>query len=120
MAVGRIQARWLKEAAEPTEGDFDTKVVENLVETLDAHAQAYLDAVEDNGLLPAYEARLRHVGKLQIDHAEQHSLLRDPYSEDRLRRIAESSGEFIRRRASPAPAQQEHEILEAVERIRAG
>jgi len=40
--VARIQARWLEEDAEPTEGYYDTKTVQTLGESLDSHAKAYL------------------------------------------------------------------------------
>ena len=46
--VARIQSTWLEWNAEPTTGDRDTKIVETLVNTLDAHARGYLQGVDGN------------------------------------------------------------------------
>src|SRR6266496_4462512 len=98
--VARIQSAWLQWIAEASEGDFDSKIIETLVETLDAHARAYLGALDRENLLPEYNACLRRVGVALLQNAQQHSLLQDPYSEERLRKIAESSSEYILRKRS--------------------
>src|ERR1035441_7432192 len=92
--VARIQSTWLEWNAEPTTGDFDTRIVETLVDTLDAHARGYLEAVDGNSRLREYHNLLRRVGSSLIENAEQRSFLSDPYSEDRLRKMAENTGDF--------------------------
>jgi len=116
--VARIQSAWLHWIAEASEGDFDSKIIETLVETLDAHARAYLGALDRENLLPEYNACLRRVGVALLQNAQQHSLLQDPYSEERLRKMAESSSEYILRKRSSTSEQQEGEIRNAVERLR--
>jgi hypothetical protein len=56
--VSRIQSSWLEWNAEPTTDDFDAKIGETLVDTLDAHARAYLEAVDGN---PPAPPRLRRL-----------------------------------------------------------
>jgi len=58
------------------------------------------------------------VGSALIRNAEQRSHLSDPYSEDRLRKMAENTGDFISRKHSLTPEQQDSEIRNAVERLR--
>jgi hypothetical protein len=116
--VLRIQSDLLDWNAEPKEPDLDSKIVTAMVETLDVHARAYIEAVNHNGLLRRYTDKLRRVGSVLIENAEQRSLLSDPYSEDRLRKIAESSGDYIRRKHSLTPEQQETILCAAIQEIR--
>ena len=116
--VLRIRSRSLESSAESAEGDFDTTIVATLVETLNAHARAFLDQVDCDGLISEYTNELRRVGAALIQNAEEHSFLADPYSDDRLRKIAESSIEYIQRQRSLTSEQEEAEISAAVERTR--
>jgi hypothetical protein len=116
--VLRIQSTWLEWNAEPTTEDFDTKIVETLVDTLDAHARSYLEAVDGKSRLPEYYKVLRRVGSALIENAGQRSFLSDLYSEDCLRKMAENTGDFISRKHSLTPEQRETEIRNAVERLR--
>src|SRR5260370_160975 len=116
--VLRIQSGLLEWSVEPTEGDLDSRIVTTLVDTLDAHARAYLDQVDCDSLIPEYTNALRLVGAALIQNAEKRSFLADPYSDDRLRRKAESSAEYIQRRRSLTLEEQEAEIRAAVEKIR--
>jgi hypothetical protein len=116
--VCRIQAAWLDWNAESMEGDFNTKIVETLVETLDAHARAYLAVVNSESLLTQYARRLRRVGSALIENSERRSFLSDPYSEEQLRKLATSEGKYIRRKHLLTAEEQEVEICNSVERIR--
>ncbi|HEX7424863.1 MAG TPA: hypothetical protein VF311_13405 [Terriglobales bacterium] len=116
--VARIQSTWLEWNAEPTTGDRDTKIVETLVDTLNAHARRYLEAVDGNSRLPEYNKRLRRVGSALMENAENRGLLSDPYSEDRLRKMAESTGHIISRRHELTPEKYEAEIRAEIERCR--
>ena len=80
--------------------DFDSKLIEVLVATLDAHAEAYLEEVRGDDDLRPYVSHLRVVGRALIRNAEQNSLLQDPYSEERLRQRSESSGHYLVEKAS--------------------
>jgi acyl-CoA reductase-like NAD-dependent aldehyde dehydrogenase len=53
-----------------------------------------------------------------LQNAQERSLLQDPYSDERLRKIAESSIEYILCQRSLTFEQQEREIRNAVERLR--
>jgi len=114
----RLQAAALEWDDDPKGRGFDDHIVCTLVESLDAHAKAYLCKVESEDLVAAYVDYLRNVGAALIRNAEQKSFLSDPYSEDRLRHMAENSGEFIIQRHSLAPAQQETALRDSVERLR--
>jgi len=69
-AVARIQSDWLEWSAESTTGDFDTKIVETLVETLDAHARGYLEGMDGTGWLPEYRSLLREVGAALVKNTQ--------------------------------------------------
>jgi hypothetical protein len=112
--VRRIQARCLDEAFEMD----SAKKIDILVETLDVHGQGYLQQVNDAQAISTYIADLRRIGKVLILNAEERSFLLDPYSDAKLRRIAESSGDFIMRRASLSAAHQEQVISDKVALIR--
>jgi hypothetical protein len=116
--VSRIQSTWLEWNAESTTGDFHTKIVETLVDSLDAHVRRYLEAVDGSSRLREYQDLLRRVGSALIENAEQRSVLSDTYSEDCLRKMAENAGDFISRKHSLTPEQRETEICNVVERIR--
>lgn len=116
--VLQVQSAWQEWCANPTEEGFSDKLVETLVATLDAHAQGYLSAVNSRGLLSEYSVRLRSTGRALIENAEHRSLLADPYSEERLRKIAESSSNYISKRGSLTPEQQEQRLQAEIERTR--
>jgi hypothetical protein len=116
--VSRIQSSWLEWNAEPTTDDFDAKIGETLVDTLDAHARAYLEAVDGNSRLPEYQDPLRRVGSALIKYSEEQSFLSDPYSEDRLREIAENSGNFMSQIPFLTSAERESAVQKEVECIR--
>jgi hypothetical protein len=116
--VARIQSDWLDWNAEPTTCDFDTKIVETLVKALDAHARGYLEAIDGTSQLPEYHKLLRRVGSAQLENAKQRSFLSDPYSEDRLRQIAETTWHIVRRRHELTSERYEAEIRAEVERCR--
>jgi hypothetical protein len=115
--VLRIQSAFLEWIAEPTTGDSYTKVVETLVATLDAYARGYLDAVDRESLLPQYRRGLRRLGSAFIKNAERQFALTDQHSEDRLREMTENGGDFISRKQSLTPKQQQA-YHNAIERIR--
>ena len=114
----RLQAQSLEWDDNSAGRGFDDHIVETLVESLDAHAEAYLCKVDSEDLISQYVKYMRDVGAALIHNAEQRSFLSDPYSEDRLRQMAENSGEFILRKNSLTAVQQEAEIRDSVERIR--
>lgn len=114
----RLQAASLEWGDNPTGGGFDDHIVETLVESLSIHADAYLCRVDCEDLVPQYVDYMRRVGAALTRNAEQRSFLSDPYSEDRLRQMAENSGEFIGQKYSLTPEQQEAEIRNLVERFR--
>jgi len=116
--VARIRSKHLDWCANPIEGTLTEKIVQNLVETLDVHAQALLPAVDCRNLIAPYLNRLRSVGQALIQNAEARSLLSDPYSEDRLRKIAESSGEYLVKKHSLTPDQQQQELGILIESTR--
>jgi hypothetical protein len=116
--VARIKSKLLEWTADPVEGGCREKIVQVLVETLDAHAQAYLGTVEEEDQIPEYLARLRHDGMVLIQNAKARSILSDPYSEGRLRKIAESSGEYQGKKHLLTPERQEQELMVLIERAR--
>jgi DNA-binding transcriptional regulator YiaG len=117
--VSRIQSAWLEwNDAERTTGDYDTRMVKTLVKVLDVHARAYLNAVDGDSRVPEYRYRLRRDGSALMENAENRGLLSDPYSEDRLRKMAENTGHIIIRRHELAPEKYEAEIRAEVERCR--
>jgi len=115
--VSRIQSEVLTWSDDPT-GDLDTKTIEILVETLDAHARIYLEAVTDSSLVSEYVDTLRRTGTALMQNAENRGILQDPYREERLRKIAESSIDYIERKRSLTPQQQEKALGNAVEGLR--
>jgi hypothetical protein len=121
IAVSRINASWLEWCVEFGDGmDFDSKIVEVLVGTLDAHAEAYLEEVRGDDDLRPYLSHLRLVGRALITNAEQNSHLQDPYSEKRLRQIAESSGDYLARKHWMTAEQQEVVLAAEIEKVRDG
>jgi hypothetical protein len=114
----RLQAQSLEWDDNSAGRGFDDHIVETLVESLDAHAEAYLCKADRQDLISQYVKYMRNVGAALIHNAERRSFLSDPYSEDRLRKMAENSGEFILRKSSLTAVQQEAEIRDSVERIR--
>jgi hypothetical protein len=114
----RLQAAALEWDDDPKGRGFDDHIVWTLVESLDAHAKAYLCKVESQDLVAAYVDYLRNLGAALIRNAEQRSFLSDPYSEDRLRHMAENSFEFAVQKHSLTPAQQEAAIRDGIERLR--
>jgi hypothetical protein len=114
----RVQAAALEWDDDPKGRGFDDHIVWTLVESLDAHAKAYLCKVESEGLIAPYVEYLHNVGTALIHNAEQRSFLSDPYSENRLRHMAENSFEFAVQRHALTPAQQEAAIRDDIERLR--
>lgn len=111
--INSARTQWI---AEPT-GDSDSLYVECAVDTLDAYARGYLEAVDGNARLPEYLHLVRSVASELVKHAQKH-YLSNPYSDDRLRYMAENAGDFIMRKRSLTPAQQEEELRKAVESLR--
>ena len=93
-------------------------IVWTLSEGLDARAKAYLSKVESEDLVAEYVDYLRKVGAAVIGNAERRSFLSNPYSEDCLRKMAESTGHIIIRRHELTPEQYEAEVRAEVERCR--
>ena len=114
----RLQAAALEWDDDPKGRGFDDHIVWTLVESLDAHAKAYLCKVESDEFIAPYVEYLHNVGTALISNAEQRSFLSDPYSEDRLRHMAENSFEFAVQRHSLTPPQQEAAIRDDIERQR--
>jgi len=115
--VARVQSKLMGWVADPSTGALDTKIVEVLTDSLDAHAQAYLTVVDRRDLVAKYLAVLRDVGNQLIRNAEERGPLSDPYSEARLRKKAQSSA-YIRKKASLTEEQQDQELRNRVELIR--
>ena len=115
----RLQAASLEWDDNPAGRGFDDHIVETLVETLDAHAEPYLRKVDSEDLISQYCEYLRGVGSVLIRNAEQRSFLSDPYSEVRLREMAENSGSLMNRILFLEPEERESEIQSEVERLRA-
>jgi hypothetical protein len=117
-SILRLQAKSLEWDENPDGRSFDDFIVETLVKGLDAHAEAYLCKVDREDLIGRYGDYLRKVGAAQVRNAEQRSHLKDPYSEDRLRKMAENTGSIICRRHELTPEQYEAEVRAEVERCR--
>jgi hypothetical protein len=116
--VLRLQAASLEWDDNPAGRSFDDHIVETLVETLDAHAVAYLRKVVSKDLISQYVEYLHGVGSVLIRNAEQRSFLSDPYSEERLRAMAENSGSLMNRVLFLKPEERESEIQKEFERLR--
>jgi hypothetical protein len=114
----RIRSRLLKQLDGVAEVGTEKTIVDVLVECLEVHAKEYLQQVEDEHSASNYIKDLRRVGAALFENAEQHSVLADPYRDAKLRRIAESEIDFLRRKRSLSPAQQHELITKAVPRIR--
>jgi hypothetical protein len=108
----------LKQLDGVAEVGTEETIVDVLVECLEVHAKEYLQQVEDEHSASNYIKDLRRVGAALFENAEQHSVLADPYRDAKLRRIAESEIDFLRRKRSLSPAQQHELITKAVPRIR--
>jgi len=118
--VLQIRSAWLQWSANPTEGNLEDKRLETWVALLDARAEVYLGAVTSPDLLPQFLARLQRVGCEVIQDAEQRGHLSDPYCEERLREIAESSSNYISKRHFLTAEQQELLLQAEIESTRMG
>jgi len=116
--IMRLQSRAVQMDADCTIVDFDSFIVETLVDSLDVHARAYLGQVSEDHAVPEYRRYLQFVGSALLQNAEKRSHLSDPYSEERLRQIAETSGELMIKRSRLEPQQYETELQNCIEQIR--
>jgi hypothetical protein len=117
--VLKVQSALLEWSESPTtDVDYHTKIVQTLVDTLDAHASAYLEGVEEESQVQEYKKLLRVIGRNLIENAEKRSVLSDLYSDQRLRKIVESSGDLNLRIRSLTPEQRESVISEEIKRLR--
>jgi len=116
--VLRIRSRWLARLDDVAEGGWDQAITDVFVETLEAHARVLLAQVKDEQSARIYIKDLRRRGHALIENGEQRSVLKDPYNDARLRRIAGSSIGFIRKKLGLSPAQREQLLSEGVARIR--
>jgi hypothetical protein len=114
----RLQAASLEWDDNPDGRSFDDHIVETAVESLNAHAEPILRKVDCEDRKNQYVRYIRGVGSALIRNAEERGFLSDPYSEERLRQMAENSGSFMNRIRSLTPEQQETEILNEIERLR--
>jgi hypothetical protein len=85
---------------------------------LDAHARAYLPTVVGTEGIGAFVRQLRQVGQVLILNAEQRSVLSDPFGDDRVRKIAESSHEFLQTNPAESFEAREQRIIVAMKLIR--
>jgi hypothetical protein len=71
--VARIRSAWLQRNAEGelTGSSFSALLVDMLVDTLDAHAKAYLSLVHREEQIPRYLAKLRRLGEGLYEEAKQ-------------------------------------------------
>ena len=116
--VLRLQSASLEWTENPAGTCLDEHILASLVGALNAHAEGYLSKVVHEDLIPAYANYLRGVGSALIRNAEQRSHLSDPYTDDRLRKMAENSGTFMNRVRLLPPEKREAEIRDEVERLR--
>ena len=114
--VLRIQSALLEWDASPTAGALDEKIVETLVATFDAYGRTLLQAVNVSSELPGYHKSLRFVASRLIQSLEKN--LSEPFSDSRLRQMAENSGDLTRRKHFLTPAQQETETRKVIEQFR--
>jgi len=118
-SVLRLQAASLEWVDDPAGIGLDGHIVATLVTCLDVHAKAYLCKVDRQSLITQYDVYMHGVGAALLSHAKQRGgVLSDPYSEDRLRNMAENTGEIISRRHDLTPERYEAEVLAKVERCR--
>jgi hypothetical protein len=115
----RLQAASLEWDDNPDGRSFDDFVVETLVEGLNAHAEPYLRKVDSEDLISQYGEYMRGVGSALVRGAQERGLLSDPYSEGRLREMAENSGRLMNRVLFLEPEKRESEIQKEVEQVRA-
>jgi hypothetical protein len=115
----RLQQASLEWDDDPDGRSFDDFLVQTLEESLNAHAEPYLHKVDSEDLIGQYREYLRGVGSALIRGARERGLLSDPYSEGRLREMAENSGRLMNRILFLKPEERESEIQNEVERLRA-
>lgn len=106
----RLQAASLEWGETPDGSSFDEHIVETKVATLDAHAEAYVCKVDRPDLISEYVEYLHGVGTALLRHSQQETHLMNPYSEDRLRMMAESTGHIISRMHKLTPEKYEAEV----------
>jgi hypothetical protein len=115
----RLQVSSLEWSANATNASLDEEILYVLVESLDVHAIAYLCKVNSDELIPSYVSYLRGAGAALIHNAENRGPLQEPYREDALRQMSESSAELIARKHSLDPDEHEAEIWRSLMSIRA-
>ena len=115
----RLQAASFEWDDNPDGRSLDDFLVETLVESLNAHAGSYLHKVCSEDLISQYGEYMRGVGSALIRNAKERGHLSDPYSEGRLRELAENSGRLMNRILSLNPEERESEIQNEIERLRA-
>jgi hypothetical protein len=113
----RLQAESLEWAGKGSGSSFDEHIVDTLTKALDIHALEYLCKVDRDELVAPYIAYLRTVG-LELLRNGSFGRLRNPFSEEALRRQAESSRQFIVRKHAMTAEEQESELRSTVEAIR--
>jgi hypothetical protein len=116
--ITRMRGRAVEMDAECKINDLDSFIVENLVESLDVHARAYLELVNEDCEVAEYTAYLRNVGLALIHNQETRGLLSDPNSEQQLRKMAESSIDVVSKRFNSDPNQYEAALQNQIEKIR--
>lgn len=116
--IAGLQARIHEANAEYTFTDRDSFLVETMMESLDIHAGNYLRKVTNRFLAAEYSIYLRRIGFSLLRNAEERSHLRDPYSEECLRQMAESTGSLIQRRFKLTGDEYEREVQTLVEKCR--
>ncbi len=85
--VSRVRSAWLERTAETelTGTSFNDQLIEMLVDTLDAHAKAYLSGVNREKQIPEYIAKLQGLGEALYNDAKQKMhLATDACSENQL------------------------------------
>jgi len=117
--VLKVQSALLEWIESPTtDVDYHTTIIQRLVDTLDAYASTYLEGVEEESRVDEYNKLLRDIGRKLIENAEKRGVLSDLYSDQRLRKIAENSGDLNLRIRSLTPEQRESAISAEIERLR--
>lgn len=87
-AVAEVRSRWVNWLANPADGDLNTKIVDTLVETLDAHAELYLERVHPSDAIQPFLAALRSAGEGLFQHAA--AILEGSTRQEILERVAMS------------------------------
>jgi hypothetical protein len=93
VAVSRIQSKNFEWIAEPTTQP-DDHIVQTLVEMLDAHAEIYLGLVDSERRCEEYRELLAQTGAALLRNVENRGPLSNPYSDQRLRKKAESCAAY--------------------------